>query len=152
MNNRDGSIGALRAIGALVLLRALQPVAVIVAVILIACWALMLMLVLSFSDWWLLLLVILVPITVVVAAIAFILWRLIGRILPRKLSGSERHKLQRFTETVLGIAESARTPYPVLIVLIAKDVLRGRESSFVRGLISDSGDLVKDFGEIRRMF
>lgn len=152
MRSVAGSVGALRALSALFLLRALRPVSVIAAVLLVAAYALTIMLSLSFSGWWLLLLIGLVPVTVVVAVISVVLFFLLRRLLPRKLSSPERVRLHAFTDKLFSIAEKTRTPYPILLFLVAKDVLRGRESSFLTGMIGDSRTLVREFSDIQALF
>ena len=152
MLNPKASVDTLRALSALFLLRVLKPVAVMLAIILAASYALTVMLVLSFTAWWLLLLLLLVPLTVIVLVIGSVLWYLLHRILPRQLSAAERDQLNGFTDKLFAVAEKTKTPYPILLFLVAKDVIRGKESSFLRGLISDSKSLMKELGEIQRLF
>ena len=152
MGNLTASFNALRAVSALVLARALRPVAIMVAILLFAGYALMIMLSLSFSSWWLLLLVLLIPITLVVLVVGLLLRFITQQILPRELTRDEHGRLQGFADKIFGIAEKTKTPYPVILFLIAKDVVRGRESSFIKGLIGDSRSLMKEFSEIQRWF
>lgn len=146
------SIRAIRALGALFLIRALRPIAILVVILLAAAYILVIMLSLSFGSWWLLSLLLLVPVTSALALVAFGLWYFTQRILPRKLTKQEREQLNGFTDKLFGVAEKTRTPYPIILVLIAKDVLRGRESSFLSSMIGDSRSLLKEFSSIQRMF
>jgi hypothetical protein len=152
MPSPRSSLSALRALSALLLYRILHPVLFLVIIIMVACYVLTVLLALSFSAWWWLLLILFVPITLVLAVLGFVLWFLIQQLLPRRLSSAERKYLNTFTEKLFGIAERARLPYPVLIVLIGKDVIRGRESRFLSRLIGDSKALTRELGEIQAMF
>lgn len=146
------SISALRALGALFLFKILHPALVMIAIILVALYTSTLLLTLTFSSWWLLTLIVLVPITVIILIGGYIIWYLLYKLLPRKLTSEERAKLHDFTDKLWGVAEQVRLPYPVLLFLVAKDVLRGKESRFLSKLIGDSRDLMSEFDEIQGMF
>ncbi len=152
MPDPRASLDAFRALSALFLLRILQPALVMSVIILIALYTLTILLALTFSTWWLLALFVLVPLTVFLLVAGYVLWYLLHKLLPRKLTSRERTKLHKFTETLWSVAEQVRLPYPVLLFLVAKDVLRGKESKFLRRLIGDSRDLMKEFGEIQAFF
>lgn len=152
MPSPKASFAALRALSALFLLRVLQPVLIMLAILTVAGYALMIMLTLSFSSWWLLLLILFIPLTLVFLVSGGILWLLLQRLLPRKLTASERSRLNAFTGQLFSLAERTKTPYPILLFLVAKDVLRGRESSFLRGMIGDSKTLMKEFDDIQALF
>jgi hypothetical protein len=146
------SLNTLRALGALFLYRALHPVLFMIVIVMVALYVSTALLALSFSSWWWLLLIVLVPITIVLTLLGYVMWFLLQRLLPRKLSSDERYRLNAFTGKLLSIAERARLPYPVLVVLVGKDVIRGKESRFLSSVIGDSKALTKEFGEIREMF
>ena len=152
MPDPRASIGALRALSALFLYRILQPVLVMTAILLIALYTSTILLTLTFSDWWLLTLVVLVPLTAIILICGYIVWYLLHKLLPRRLSADERVKLRKFTDKLWGVAEQVRLPYPVLLFLVAKDVLRGKESKFLRKIIGDSRDLMREFEEIQSLF
>lgn len=152
MPNPKASLDTLRALSALFLLRILRPVLFMVTLLTIAGYILTIMLSLSFSGWWLLLLLVLVPFTVVFLLIGLVLWLLLQRLLPRKLTSRERSQLNGFTEQLFTIAEKTKTPYPILLFLVGKDVLRGKESSYLRGLIGDSRSLLKEFSDVQALF
>lgn len=152
MPSPRASFDTLRALSALFFLRVLHPALIMTGIALIALYTLTVLLALSFSNWWLLTLFILIPMTIVALIAGYILWRLLHTLLPRKLSARERSKLNTFTDKLWGVAEQARLPYPVLLFLMAKDVLRGKESKFLRKIIGDSRDLMKEFGEIQKLF
>ena len=152
MPDPRASIGALRALSALFFFKILHPTLVMIAVILIALYTSTILLALTFSNWWLLALVVLVPLTVIILIVGYILWYLLHKLLPRKLSSDERAKLHKFTDKLWSVAEQVRLPYPVLLFLVAKDVLRGKESKFLRKIIGDSRDLMREFDDIQDLF
>lgn len=146
------SFSALRALSALFFYRILYPTLFMVVILLIALYTLTVLLTLTFSAWWLLLLVILVPFTIFFLASGYMMWYLLRKLLPRHLTPHERERLTKFTDKLLGVAERARLPYPVLLFLVAKDVLRGKESKFLRSIIGDSRDLMKELEQIQGLF
>lgn len=152
MPDPRASIGTLRALSALFLFKILHPALVMIAIVLIALYTLTILLTLTFSNWWLLTLTVLIPITILILICGYIVWYLLHKLLPRKLSSEEQAKLHKFTDKLWGVAEQVRLPYPVLLFLVAKDVLRGKESKFLRKIIGDSHDLMKEFGEIQDLF
>ncbi len=148
----QSSILALRALGAVVLRRILRPAMIVIVLVLTLCFAATLLLASLVSLWWLLLLVILVPASFVVGIVFLLLWQATNRLIPRALSRQEHRQLWAFCTKVLSVAERAKLPYPVLVVLIGKDILRRRESVFLEEVIGDSKSLTTEFGEIRKMF
>lgn len=148
----QSSILALRALGAVVLRRILRPAMIVIILVLTLCFAATLLLASLVSLWWLLLLVVLVPASFVVGVIFLLLWQATNRLIPRALSRQEHRQLWAFCTKVLDVAERAKLPYPVLVVLIGKDILRRRESVFLEEVIGDSKSLTAEFGEIRKMF
>ena len=145
-------IRALRAITATVFQRVYRFVAAIIAIILLLLWVLSLYLELAVSGWWFLLIAILVPLTIIVVVIATILWLLSQRLLPRTLEKAEKAEVLAFSDKILRVAEVRATPLPIMLFLIAKDIVRGKKSSFVEGVIADSSSLKADFTKIKDRF
>ena len=143
---------ALRAITAVTFRRLLTWVSIAAAIILVALWAGMLALVIFVNPWWWLMTVILLPVTLGLTLFATLLFALTKRLVPRKLTGEESAKVHHFTSTLLGLAEVRATPLPILAFLIGKDILRGRQSSFIESTISDAKGLRGQFDAIRNMF
>lgn len=102
------------------------------------------------DPWWLVLLALLLPLALAVSVIGGILWLATGRLAPRKMSRNEQKQLTAFSDKILGVVERVKVPYPVLIVLTAKDVLRGKESTFLKNIIEDSKSLKTDFAELQK--
>ena len=146
------TVQALRAITALYAQGILKFLLLIIGGLLIVLYALVIVFTTQFSIWWLLLLLILVPVTVITITITIILWLGTKRLLPRQLTKQERDEITQFTDRINGLVERARTPYPIALVLVAKDVIRGKESTFLRRLINDSGSIKSDFAAVKRIF
>lgn len=106
----------------------------------------------SLSPWWWLFAVPFTLLVIVLSAIFGLLYVVARRLEPRHLEHQERRQIKAFTKKLLRISENSRTPYPLILLLIAKDVIRGRESRFLRDLIDDSQSLLGDFRAIQQLF
>lgn len=104
------------------------------------------------SIWWWLLLIIFLPPVIVLTIFAGVLWAISSRLLPRKLSRRETIRVRHFTGTLFGLMETAHTPYPLLLVIVGKDILRGRPNAFLKETIMNSRELKSGYGEINKMF
>lgn len=145
------NILALRAITAVFFRRILKFIAIIGAILIVLLWALVIYLSSTVSGWWGLLFIILVPLGLIAAIVAAVLWGATSKIMPKRLSTAETKKIHVFTGKLFGLVEAAKTPYPIQVALIAKDVLSGRESGFLRNVIQDSRSLKGEFDDIKRM-
>lgn len=152
MAPNHATFNALRAISAIILRRLVHPVVVMVVILFAAAYVLTILLTLSFSAWWLLLLILLLPLTLV----AWLAWYgthiALRTLFPHALSDDQQHQLDRYVNKLLETVERAKTPYPILLILIGKDVARKRESEFLRNLIGDSKELMKGFSDIQGIF
>lgn len=146
------SMSALRALSALFLHRALQPVLVMSVILLVAAFVTMILLALSFSGWWWLLLIVLLPLTFIFVVLCYLMWFTIQRLMPRRLTHEEQAQLHDFIEKLFGIADRSSLPYPVILFLVGKDVIRGRECDFLNTLIGDSKTLTQEFSDIQDLF
>ena len=104
------------------------------------------------SHWWLLTLLVLVPVGVVGGVILLLLRHALANITPRKLSTEEKSAARRITDTITGYTEKVGTPLPVLAVQVGKDILRQRESTYVKGIIDETKTLRNDFVLLRDTF
>jgi len=152
MAELKASITAMRALSALLLQRFLYPILIMIIILTVAAYVGVALLSLSFSAWWWLLLIILVPTSLLFFALGYVAWFLIQQLVPRKLNSSERKRLKSYIDKLFDLAERTRTPYPVLLFLIAKDVIQGKSSNFVGNLIGDSHDALREFNDIQKMF
>lgn len=152
MLNSRSSLRTLRAISTLFLSRILKPVAFMTVIVLGAAYVLMILLSVAFSSWWLLLLIILVPLTAVAVVGTIALRFILRQLLPRRLSPDEKGRINAFLDKLERVAENAKLPYPVLVFLVAKDVIRKRESKFLAEMIGDTKGMMTELGEIERLF
>lgn len=143
---------ALRAITAVFFRRMVRFIGTVVAVILILLCALITYLSTTVSGWWAILFIVLVPLGLATFLVATVVWGATTRIMPKKLTATETRRIHDFTGKLFGLVEAAKMPYPVKVGLIAKDVLRGRESTFLRNAIQDSRSLKGEFDSIKTMF
>lgn len=146
-------IRAIRALTATVFQRVYRPVAWVIGGILCLLLVFTIWLSTTVSSWWWLLLILLIPLVIIVILVGIVLWILSQRLLPRRLERTERVSIERFADKVImRIAEVRATPPPVLVFFIAKDVIRGKKSTYLEGIIEDSTSLKQDFLEIRNLF
>ena len=145
-------IRALRAITATVFQRVYRPFAWVIGGIFLIMYLLIIWLALAVSPWWWIGLAVLAPLTIIVGVVMFVLWTLSNRLQPRRLQKHERQSIQRFTDRILRVAEVRATPVPILVALIAKDVIRDKKSTFIEETINDTTGLKQDFAAIRDLF
>ena len=148
----SASLRAFRAVSAIILKKLLHPLQFMAVILLVAGYALTVFLSMSFSAWWWLLLIILVPLTIVFLIAKLISVYLLRIVTPRRLSDAEQGKITAFADKLFSVAERTQTPYPVMLFLIGRDVVRRRESEFLRNLVGDSKSLMTEFGEIQELF
>lgn len=146
------TISAIRAITAVLFQRIFAPVMWVGGGVVVALYILAVYLSLSVHPLWWLLFVALIPLTIVLAALAATLWFLSNRLLPRPLLRGERQQLLGFADKIIRIAEVRATPLPVLVFLVAKDIVRGRRSSYVEEIIDDSKSLKDEMIAARALF
>lgn len=146
------SVSALRAITSVVFRNLLKPATWITAGILIVLYALVLYLGFGVSYWWFVALIILLPVTLLAASLLAALWYLSRRLMPRPLLPSESNIVEECVDKVTRLLEARATPIPVVMFLIAKDVVRGKGSSYIDGLIADSTGLKANFQDVRALF
>ena len=145
-------IRAVRALTATVFQRVYRPVAWVIGGILCLLFILITWLGATISHWWWVLFVFITPLTIALTITGIVLWLLSEKLQPRRLQSSERTLLEAFADKLMRIAEVRATPVPVLVFLIAKDVVRGRKSTYLEHIIKDSSSLAGDFAHIRDMF
>lgn len=141
---------AIRAITAVFVRRILKWILVVGIGIIVISFVLTAYLASVFSVWWWLLLIVIWPPTVIVLIIAGLMWLITSRLLPRKFNRQEQRRITNFTDKLFGVAETPRTPYPLLLVLVGKDIVRGRQSQFITETIQNSKSLRTEYEEIRQ--
>ena len=148
----NSTILALRAVTGVYFRRLLIIATSIAVVVLAILYIAINYLAMNLSPWWWLFMIVLVPVTVLAIIVGSGLWFASRRLLPRRMNRHERQMVMTFGSKLFGVIERGRLPYPLLLGLVAKDVLRGRESSLVRDTISDSRSLKDDFRVIQKFF
>ena len=143
---------AIRAISGVYFRRLVWWVAVATTVIVLGLTALTIYGMTTSTPAWGLLFVILIPFAFVAMVLIGGLWRASTAILPRSLSHAERQRITIFGRKVFGLVERGRTPSPIALIVIGKDVLRRRHSQYLQSVIDDSSGLRDDFARIRQMF
>ncbi len=142
---------ALRAITAVYFRRLLVIAAGLSGVTSVILLLLTAVLALNLSPWWWLLLVIILPLIVVIASVIGVLWITTNRLLPRQLSRTEIKSISAFTGKLFGVVEQIHLPYPVLLVLIGKDIIKGKPNKILQDTVENSRLLRKEYTEIKDM-
>ena len=152
LGSMKATIQTFRALTATVFRRAFIPAAWIVGSVITALYLLTFYLGGWVHPFWWLLLVVLMPVTLVVVALAAAAWYLSGRLFPRPLTVAEQTQIKDFSDKIIRVAEVRATPIPIVFMLIAKDVIRGKNSSYIESIVDDSASLKDDFLSLRNMF
>lgn len=140
---------AFRAITAVFFRRILKWASIISGAVFIAIFLLTLYLATTLSAWWWILLIPVFTSGIIALVIGLILWTMTNRLLPKSLTRKETRQLLAFTDKIFGIAENARMPYPVMLIMVGKDIIRGKQSSFIARTINNSRTLRSDYEKIR---
>ncbi len=146
------SIQAVRAITGVYFQKLISTGAAVGAIILAGLWALIIWLTTSVDPLWGLFFISLIPATIIAVVIYGLMKSLGQSMLPRRLSDSEKKIINHMGDKVFSVAEAAGTPWIVNAFLVAKDVIRGRESQHIRHIISNTSTLKDDFLQVRRFF
>jgi|APMI01.1.fsa_nt_gi hypothetical protein len=146
------TVSTFRAITAVFFQRIFRPVIWVGTMVIIGLYIVTIYLGVAIHGLWWLLLIVLIPGTVLLGGMAAALWFLANRLLPRPLQSHERRQLLGFADKIIRIAEVRATPIPVLVFLVAKDVIRGRRSTYVEEVVEDSKSLKDDYIAARTLF
>jgi hypothetical protein len=143
---------ALRAITATVFQRVYRPVVWVVSALLVVIFVIVVLLAAIYSPWWLVALLIIIPLGLVFTLIATVLWIASKKLLPRSIDRTEHKQITEFSDKIMRVVEVRATPFPVMAAFIAKDIVRGKKSSYIEGIIDDSKTLKSDFTAIKALF
>lgn len=146
------SIQAARAITGVYFQKLITTGAKIGGTLLALIWALVIWLTTAVDPLWGMFFLLLVPLTVVSFIIYGLMLRLGKELIPRPLSKTEQKKVGELGDKVFQLTESVKTPWPYHLVIIGKDVLRGKESMYIKEVIANTGSLKDDFLNIRQLF
>lgn len=146
------TIQAIRAITGVYFQKLVTASAAVGGILLALFWALVIWLTTTVDPLWALFFLLLLPLTVV-SFITYGLMLSLGReLMPRPLTKSEKKKVTDLGDKVFHTADTATTPWPHHLVLIGKDVIRGKESSYIKEILANTGSLRDDFSNVRRFF
>jgi hypothetical protein len=146
------SVSALRALTSLTFQQMLKPASWIAFIVFLILHILVFYVAFTVSAWWLLLLFVIIPLMIVVASLLAALWYLSRRLMPRPLLPSETVIVSSMVGKVQRLLEARATPVPMIMFLVAKDVMRGKGSRYLEDLVNDSRGLRDDFAAIRSLF
>lgn len=136
---------ATRAIGAIFIKQKLQPIAIIVGSILIAILALIIILALTLSKWWLIFLIPYVPLAFI-AVLAIVVAYFVVRQITPTLTKDQKQAAKAYVENLNDVTERLQTPQFLIAVKIILDVLRRRwQGGFIHQTTQNSTRLKKDF-------
>jgi hypothetical protein len=141
---------AIRVISAVFIRRIIKWVIGITFAVFVIAFLLTAYLATTFSVWWWLLLIVIWPVCIIALLISGGLWIAANRLQSKLLNKKESRQILAFTDKIFGIADNAQMPYPLLLIMVGKDIIRGRQSSFIAGTINDSKSLRSDYEEIRK--
>ncbi len=148
----SASIQAVRAITGVTFQRLLLIAAVIGGIVLVVLWALTITLATSVNSLFWLFLILIVPVTLLALVLFFVLKALGRKVVPRHLTTAQRTAARGFSNKLLGLVDTLGTPPAFALLLIAKDVVRRRPSSYIEGAIANSSTLQRDFRELKELF
>lgn len=105
-----------------------------------------------FGEWWWVLAVPVVIAVLLFIGIRFVAKRIITMIHRHPFTARQREQLEAFTKKIRTIIESRSTPLPVYAAQTVRDILRDRDATTVRKLVTDSTSLKDDFAELEKHF
>ena len=103
------------------------------------------------SEWWLLLLV---PI-IIVSLVGLIIWlvvRFILKSLSPRLNAQQKNTTKEFVGHLEQTVEAIRTPYPIIIFFIIRDIVFRRDAGFISEVTQQSTTLKPEFEKLRQLF
>lgn len=147
----DASVKAARAITGVYFQRLVTLGAIVTGILLALLWFIVIWLATK-DVLWSLFFIVLVPATIVVVFLYIMLTNLGHSIIPRRLNGQEKRIVGTIGSRLMEIKDTAQTPWFITLFLVGKDVVRGRESSYLRRIISSSSGVREDFLRVRKIF
>lgn len=146
------SIQAARAITGVYFQKLITTGAKIGGILLALFWALVIWLTTNIDPLWGMFFLLLVPLTIVGFVIYGLMLSLGKELMPRPLTKTEYQKVGELGDKVFSLTENVKTPWPYHLIIISKDVLRGKESTYIKEVIANTGSLKDDFLNIRQYF
>lgn len=103
------------------------------------------------SHWWWLLAI---PV-VIIGLIGVIIWwivRLIASRISPDLDADQTIAIRKFIDKLKFVIETVRTPYPIIIFYVVRDIILRKEDGFIKEMIMQSKSLRPDYEELKKMF
>lgn len=108
------------------------------------------LLVYFFSPWWWLLLIIYIPLCILSAAIYLLAALIAARLYPLPISREQKQHLEEFTGKILRLLETKGMGWWWFAAQCVRDLLLYRDLTTLKGLLSDTASLKRDFTELER--
>jgi MFS family permease len=103
------------------------------------------------SAWWWFLEAFFIIGSLILAGTLIAIRAIFTRIGP-KITRAQRKDVQSFVDKLEYVAESIKTPYPVIIFYVVRDTLRPKPNGFIESVSRDSKTLAPDFIKLRKDF
>ncbi len=146
------SIQAVRAITGVYFKRLMTKSVITAGVILGALWALVIWLGATADPLWLWFILLLVPLTLTTLIIYRLLLSMGDALIPRPLTKRELQQITTMGDKVFSLTSAQPHPFIQRVMLVSKDVLRDKESAYIKQVVSDTESLRDDFLAIRALF
>ena len=143
-------IDVLRALSSVIAKRAIFFFLIIDSVFLTLSFIGICLLVYFFSPWWWLLLIIFIPLFIASGIICLLARFVASRLYPAPLSREQRQHLQEFTDKILRLLETKGMGWWWFAAQCVRDLLLYRDLTTLKGLLSDTASLKRDFTELER--
>jgi hypothetical protein len=103
------------------------------------------------SQWWWLLAIPIIAIGLIGATI-WIIVRLIAKRISPQLNTQQKVAVRQFIDKLRFVVETARTPYPIIVLIVIKDLITRKENGIIQEMATQSKTLRPDFEELRKLF
>lgn len=150
MTSFNGTVSAIRAIGAEFARRIYVPVLIAVVIILILLTSGSVYLT-TLSAWWWFLAGLMI-LWDVVFAVAFMIVGAVIRAVRPEQSKSQQKAVKEFVNKLQGLSEVTQTPKFILLFRIVRDIMSKKRGGFLEATVNDTATLRKDFSDIVESF
>ncbi len=142
----------MRAITGVYFQKLITTSAAVGGVLLALLWVLIVWLTTRVDPLWGLFFLALMPLTIVCLVVYGLMLKLGKELVPRPLTKVEIVRVTKIGDKLFQTADAAATPWFYHLILIGKDVLRGKESKYIKETIEENASLRDDFLKIRKLF
>ncbi|CAN5173452.1 hypothetical protein BH09PAT3_BH09PAT3_5330 [soil metagenome] len=146
----QSQITLIRAIGSEFIARKLKSTAMLIGVVMTIAVVLVLWLT-TISAWWWLLAVPVIS-TAILALGAYCVGMFIVKLVRPNLTAKQKTSVHEFVDKLERVADNLQTPMFIIVFRVIRDVIRPRDTSFIRDVATDSTTLHSDFMALQRDF